>query len=67
MKALSIVLRQLAYKTGNYSLLLDGLSSLTPQMRSQLQNLSLEQLETLSLEALKFSTLDQLQTYLDSL
>ncbi|MFP4123118.1 DUF4351 domain-containing protein [Coleofasciculus sp.] len=50
-----------------YSLLLDGLSSLTSQMGSQLQNLSLEQLETLSLEALKFSTLDQLQSYLDNL
>jgi hypothetical protein len=66
-EALSIVLRQLADQTGNYSLLLDGLSSLTSQMRSQLQNLSLEQLETLSLEALNFSTLDQLQSYLDNL
>jgi hypothetical protein len=64
-EALSIVLRQLAHRTGNYSLLWDKSSSQALHIQSQLQKLSLEQLELLSLDALEFSTVDELKIYLD--
>ncbi len=64
-EAISIVFRQLAHRTGNYSLLWDKSSSLAPDIQSQLEKLSLEQLELLSLDALEFSTVDELKMYLD--
>lgn len=66
-EALSIIFRQLAQRTGNYSLLWERSSSIAPHIQSQLQQLSLEQLELLSLDALQFSTIEELETYLAQL
>lgn len=65
--ALSIVLRQIAHKTGNYALLWDQSASLAPEVQDKLQKLSLQQLENLSVDALEFLTVDDLKSYLDDL
>lgn len=65
--ALSIVLRQIAHKTGNYALLWDQSASFAPEVQDKLQKLSLQQLENLSVDALEFLTVDDLKSYLDDL
>lgn len=65
--ALSIVLRQIAHKTGNYALLWVQSALFAPDVQDKLQKLSLQQLENLSVEALEFLTVDDLKSYLDDL
>ena len=63
--ALSVILHQLAYKTEDYGIIWEGLSSRSPAVHAKLQALSLAQIEHLSIDALSFSTLDDLEQWLD--
>lgn len=60
--ALSILLTQLAYKTKDYSLILEKLSKLPPSRQQQIQALSYEQLECLSIDAIEFKNLADLES-----
>ncbi|MBP0017361.1 MAG: DUF4351 domain-containing protein [Cyanobacteria bacterium SBLK] len=59
-----IILRQLSYKTDDYSFLVKGLP---PELREKFDRLSLEQLDTLSIEVLDFTTWDDLNAYLQAI
>ena len=63
--AVSILLTQLAYKTKDYSLIWEKLSKLAPLRRGQIQALSLEQLERLSIDVIEFSSIADLEGWLD--
>ncbi|NEQ86301.1 MAG: DUF4351 domain-containing protein [Moorea sp. SIO2I5] len=63
--AVSILLAQLARKTEDYALRWEGLSKLTPQRQEQIEALSVEQLESLSIDAIAFSSMADLEGWLD--
>ena len=59
--ALAIILKQLAYKMDNYSLIFNGLPK---DLQKKVDSLSEEELENLSIESLKINSLDELRNYL---
>ncbi|MEL7039480.1 MAG: DUF4351 domain-containing protein [Cyanobacteria bacterium J06592_8] len=61
--ALSIICKQLFYKLEDFSFIKDGLP---PEIKAQVEALSIEQLEDLSIAVLDFNSLDDLSAYLQS-